>query len=242
MTESDVDLRMALSPQRTADAANSYARSGIIRIADLFAAEVAEALHQHLDSQIEWCRTVSHGEQAWDLTPDVIATMAASKDKEFIASVHKTARDGFQFLFDSLIVSDDGNERIARGLLLDRVIEALNHPASLDTFRAITGEPAIRLVNGQATRYLPGHFLTSHDDGIDGEDRVAAYVINLTQGWRPDWGGLLQFHNAGGDIPLSLGPGFNTIHLFRVPQVHSVSYVAPFAAVPRYAITGWLRR
>ena len=47
MTESDVDLRMALSPQRTADAANSYARSGIIRIADLFAAEVAEALHQH---------------------------------------------------------------------------------------------------------------------------------------------------------------------------------------------------
>ena len=49
-------------------------------------------------------------------------------------------------------------------------------------------------------------------------------------------------HNAGGDIPLALKPGFNTIHLFRVPQMHSVSYVAPFAAVPRYAITGWLRR
>jgi Rps23 Pro-64 3,4-dihydroxylase Tpa1-like proline 4-hydroxylase len=109
-------------------------------------------------------------------------------------------------------------------------------------FRKITGAPNIRVVDGQATRYLPGHFLTSHDDGIDGQDRIAAYVINLTRDWRTDWGGLLQFHNAGGDVPLALKPGFNTIHLFRVPQMHSVSYVAPFAGAPRYAITGWLRR
>jgi SM-20-related protein len=185
---------------------------------------------------------VSQGEKAWDLTPDAIALMIGDKEKAFLANVHETARDGFQFLFDSRIVSDDSKERAARGQLLDRVIEALNFPSSLDTFRAITGAPDIRLVSGQATRYLPGHFLTSHDDGIDGEDRVAAYVINLTQGWRTDWGGLLQFLTAGGDIQLALKPGFNTIHLFRVPQMHSVSYVAPFAAVPRYAITGWLRR
>lgn len=242
MAVQDADLRMSLSPSRTTDAANSYARSGIIRIGDLFDAEVAEALHRHLETEIEWCRTVSQGETAWDLTPVAIAAMAAGKDKELIASVHKTASDSFQFLFDSLIVSDDAQARKARGLLLDRVVEALNHPTSLEAFRAITGEPAIRLVNGQATQYLPGHFLTSHDDGIDGEDRVAAHVINLTKGWRADWGGLLQFHNAGGDVPLSLKPGFNTLHLLRVPQVHSVSYVAPFAAAPRYAITGWLRR
>jgi SM-20-related protein len=71
-------------------------------------------------------------------------------------------------MFDSLTVSDDADERKNRGLLLDRLIDALNHPDSLDTFRTITGEPNIRLVNGQATRYLPGHFLTSHDDGIEG--------------------------------------------------------------------------
>jgi SM-20-related protein len=242
MTPEDADLRITLSDSRKADASDSFARSGILRIGDLFAADVAEALHHHLDTQVPWGRVVSQEDSAWDLPPEAIAALEDDKEQAFLSRVHAGARDGFQFLFDSLIVSDDAADRNARALLLDRVIEALNHPDSLDTFRAITGEPAIRTINGQATRYLPGHFLTSHDDGIDGEDRVAAYVINLTKGWRPDWGGMLQFHNAGGDIPLALKPGFNSIHIFRVPQMHSVSYVAPFAAVPRYAITGWMRR
>ena len=236
------ELRMNLSAEQQAGVASNFARGGIVRIADLFAVDVAEALYHHLDTQIAWGRAVNQAENAWDLGPDAIAAMDGGKEPGLIATVHRGARDGFQFLFDSLLVADDAEERGARGLLLDQLIEALNHPASLDIFRVITGEPAIRLVNGQATRYLPGHFLTSHDDGIAGEDRVAAYVINLTQGWRADWGGLLQFHNPAGDIPLALKPGFNTMHLFRVPQMHSVSYVAPFAAVPRYAITGWLRR
>lgn len=241
MTHQDADLRIVLSDDRTADATSSFARSGIIRISEPFSADVAERLHHHLDTEIPWGRTVSQGHQrAWDLTPEAIAGLDGDNEQAFLAAVHHAARDGFQFLFDSLIVSDDADAREARGLLLDRVIDALNHPASLEAFRAIVGAPDIRRVNGQATRYLPGHFLTSHDDGIDGEKRIAAYVINLTKNWRTDWGGLLQFQTASGDVPLALKPGFNTIHLFRVPQLHSVSYVTPFAAVPRYAITGWL--
>ena len=242
MTYQDSDLRMTLSPSRKADAANSFARSGVIRISDLFSAEVAEALHHHLDSDVEWRRAVSQANRSWDLAPEVIAAMDRGGHTEILDTVHKTASESFQFLFDSLIVSDESKERRARGLLVDRAVEALNHPASLDTFRAITGVQEIRTVTGQATRYLPGHFLTSHDDGLEGQDRVAAYVINLTKGWRADWGGLLQFHSASGDIPLGLKPAFNAMNLFRVPQMHSVSYVAPFAAAPRYAITGWLRR
>jgi SM-20-related protein len=29
--------------------------------------------------------------------------------------------------------------------------------------------------------------------------------------------------------------------LFKVPMLHSVAPVAPYAAAPRYMITGWLR-
>ena len=242
MMPDDADLRITLAQDRIDAAAQSYARSGILRVGELFQTDVAEALYQHLDTQVPWGRTINQGANAWDFGPEMIATLDGGGEAGMIASIHQAARTGFQFVFDSLIVSDDPKARNARGLLLDRVIAALNHPDSLATFRAITGAPDIRLVNGQATRYLPGHFLTSHDDGIDGEDRVAAYVINLTKDWRPDWGGMLQFHNAGGDLPLSLKPAFNAMHLFRVPQMHSVSYVAPFAGAPRYAITGWLRR
>jgi len=242
MTYPDADLRMNFSDAQIIGAANSFAQSGIVRLVDIYEPEVAMGLHHHLDTEVEWSRAVSKGDKSWDLGPDLIAAIDHGKANDLIADVHNTARDGFQFLFDSRIVSDEAHERAASGQLLDHVIEGLNHPSSLDAFRAITGVADIRKVNGQATRYLPGHFLTSHDDGNEGAIRVAAYVINLTLGWRTDWGGLLQFHNAGGDVPLALKPGFNTVHLFRVPQMHSVSYVAPFAAVPRYAITGWLRR
>ncbi|MFC3174182.1 2OG-Fe(II) oxygenase [Novosphingobium bradum] len=242
MSFDDADLRLSFDAGLLADAANSFARAGVLRVPELFPGEVAEALYQHFETDLEWRRAVSQGDDTLDLTPELIAQMIAAKDHAFIDRVHAAARDGFQFLFDSVIVSDKARERKARGLLLDRVVEALNHHSSLNTFRAITGEPKVRQAVGQATRYLPGHFLTAHDDSLAGENRVAAFVINLTKDWRPDWGGLLQFQNAGGDVPLSLKPGFNTIHLFRVPQMHSVSYVAPFAGAPRYAITGWLLR
>lgn len=238
----DADLRVALTAPEKAGAAISFARSGVLRLGEFFSPDVAEALHHHLDTEVPWARAVSQEDRSWDLAPELVAAMDEGKDTELISSVHQTARDGFQFLFDSLIVSDDASQRKARGLLVDRLVEALNHPASLDAFREITGEPAVCRVNGQASRYLPGHFLTSHDDGIEGQDRVAAYVINLTKDWREDWGGMLQFHSASGDIPLALKPAFNALNMFRVPQMHSVSYVAPFAALPRYSVTGWLCR
>ena len=242
MTIRDTDLRLALTSDQITGAAIMYARSGVIRMADPLSIKTAEALHHHLDTQVPWGRTVSQGEIAWDLNPEAVAAMDADGAPALLAEAHNTARSGFQFVFDSLIVSDDPAERSARGLLVDRLVDVLNRPETLDAFRSITGVREIRSINGQATRYLPGHFLTSHDDGIADQDRVAAYVLNLSKGWRTDWGGLLQFHNSAGDVPLALKPGFNTLHLFRVPQMHSVSYVAPFAAVPRYAITGWLCR
>jgi Rps23 Pro-64 3,4-dihydroxylase Tpa1-like proline 4-hydroxylase len=36
-------------------------------------------------------------------------------------------------------------------------------------------------------------------------------------------------------------PRFNTLTLFAVPQLHSVSMVTKSAAFRRYSITGWLR-
>ena len=36
-------------------------------------------------------------------------------------------------------------------------------------------------------------------------------------------------------------PGHNSIDLFAVPQLHSVSEVSAAAAFRRHAVTGWLR-
>lgn len=236
------DHRIALSNEAIEQAAQSFAATGHVRLENAFAPETAEALHRHLDEELEWWRVVNQGERTWDLGPESIAAMADGGDAPLLDAVYRGAREGFQFLFDSVRVSDEEAERTARGLLLDRLVDAMNDAANLGVLRRITGAEDIVRADGQATRYLPGHFLTGHDDDIDGKGRIAAYVINLTPQWRTEWGGLLQFHDEAGDVTWGLKPRYNAIHIFRVPQLHSVSLVAPFAPHPRLSITGWLRR
>ena len=69
---------------------------------------------------------------------------------------------------------------------------------------------------------------------------TVAFVFGLTGKWRPEWGGLLLFHDRAGEVERGLVPGMNALTLFRVPRVHSVSLVAPFAPAPRAAVSGWL--
>jgi Rps23 Pro-64 3,4-dihydroxylase Tpa1-like proline 4-hydroxylase len=110
----------------------------------------------------------------------------------------------------------------------------------ISLFRALTGSSEIDFADVQATRYRAGHFLTEHHDKREGSRRIAAYVLGLTETWRPEWGGLLLFHKNG-DVSRGLIPRMNSLSLFAVPQDHSVSLVAPFCPQPRLSITGWFR-
>jgi hypothetical protein len=234
------DLTPAPGSANEAAARKAFAAGGIARLEAPFTPAAAQALHCHLAEELAWSRAVNQGDKSWDLGPESIAQLERDGDGPLMHAVHKGARDGFQYLFDSVRVSDDAGERRARGWLVDRLVEALNSPAALALLREVTGLPVSK-VDGQATRYLPGHFLTGHDDGVAGKDRLAAYVISLNPRWRTEWGGLLLFHDARGDVTSGLVPCFNAMHLFSVPRLHSVSQVAPFAPVPRYSVTGWLR-
>lgn len=115
----------------------------------------------------------------------------------------------------------------------------LNSEVILDTIRELTGKSDINYASMQATKYIPGQFLTRHKDDVQSEGRKLAYVFNLSPEWHPDWGGLLQFFNDEGETLESWTPSFNTLSLFDVKHIHSVTYLTPFAKKPRYALTGW---
>jgi Rps23 Pro-64 3,4-dihydroxylase Tpa1-like proline 4-hydroxylase len=116
-----------------------------------------------------------------------------------------------------------------------------NSEAFLGPMREITGEPRIAFADAQVTRYRRGHFLTAHDDGIEGKNRYFAYVLNLSPRWKIEWGGLLMFHGDDGHVAEAFLPNFNSLNLLKVPALHSVSQVSLFAGDDRLAITGWLR-
>ena len=121
------------------------------------------------------------------------------------------------------------------------VLSFLNSPAFLTFVRRLTGDERPVFCDAMATRYLPGHFLTAHDDEAPGENRLYAYVLNLTGRWRADWGGMLLFLDDQDHVAEGYVPAFNALNIFRVPQRHAVSFVTPYAGAARLSITGWIR-
>lgn len=221
--------------------ASIYRRAGRIHVRPFLSNESAEAIHRCLASQIPWQLHLNDGDKPINLAGAKFDELPATDQARFIQSVNARAATGFQYIFNSFPISDIHERGEHRSLYVMRLYEYLNSQEFLEFAREVTGVRSIALVDAQATLYRPGHFLTHHDDLIRAKQRVAAYVLNFTPRWVPDWGGILQFIAQDGHIAEGYTPTFNALNLFSVPQLHAVSYVAPFAQAGRLSVTGWLR-
>jgi len=154
-------------------------------------------------------------------------------------NIHRNASEGCGFLYGRNNIT--GQHRDKGPALLSEFADLLNSEYMLSLIRDISGYPDIQAASAQATRYLPGNFLTRHNDINREEGRRVAYVMSFTPEWHPDWGGLLQFYQQDGTPRDAWSPQFNTLTLFDVEHVHAVTFVAPYAKIPRFSITGWFR-
>lgn len=187
-----------------------------------------------------WSQIYNVGNNVMELQEAEFDAMSLPERERVKQGIQERATLGFQFVYRGIrIVADHCEFLLPPTDPLHAFGEFINHDDTLDFFRALTGHHDIRWADAQATCYRPGDFLTGHDDAISGHTRRAAYVLNLTPVWRVEWGGLLLFHAADGHVDEGLAPSWNAINVFSVPQMHSVSQVAPFAGFPRFAITGW---
>jgi SM-20-related protein len=225
---------------RPEDYRAAYETDGFVRIEGLFPPFVAEALATVLERATPW--SLVHSGAAGEhviVDPQALATIPAGDLRTRLEAVTRQASGGFGYLYLVYPMIDAYLDGRDPGHPLHTVTEFLNSPPFMDFVRQVTAEPVVK-VDAQASHYRPGHFLALHDDRGVGERR-AAYTIGMTRTWRPDWGGQLLFHDAQGDVSRGFAPGFNVLTLFKVPMLHSVATVAPYAAAPRLTITGWLR-
>lgn len=210
-----------------------------LHVPDFLVAEDAERLFSYLKGSADWRLLVNQEDRLFELDRAAQAALTPERKQALEQAVHAAARYGFQYLYESIRVPDEDQARAERGDALNDFARFLSSDEVLAFFRDIGVDADF--ADAQATAYGLGHFLSAHDDAVEGKHRKAAYVYNLTPTWRPDWGGLLMFHREDGHIAEALTPSFNALNLFAVPQAHSVSMVAPFAATRRYSVTGWLR-
>lgn len=225
----------------SAKLAEIFGRSGRLQATGFLTRESAQALHRALVESSAWRLTANRGDQIIDFNPQTLASYKAEDWAKLHKAVALGGRYGFQFCYEAIRLPKTPDEATAAPPLLADFVRFMSSPEVVAFMRTLTGAQDIAFADAHASRYHPGHFLSTHDDRMETMGRRAAYVLNLTPEWRPDWGGLLLFHDAQGNIIRGFTPGFNILNIFRVPQAHAVSWVTPLAAAPRYAVTGWLR-
>lgn len=235
---STIALDPGLDPQRLQPV---FKRFGRLHVPGVFTPAAAAAIAGAFDEATGWKRSIHLGPgQDLDIPIENLEALPPQRRAEIEARMRAGSRDVFSYLFDALRVSDalDRNEPM-HPVLLD-ACRFVRSPAFLDFVRVMTGDSRPMWADMMASRYLPGHFLTTHDDEQAGHDRLYAYVLGFSPQWRTDWGGLLMFVDPDGHVSEAYTPTFNSLNIFKVPQPHAVSLVAHFAQAPRHALTGWL--
>lgn len=216
-----------------------YRRDGRVRIRTFLTDP--GPLHDSLRSRTDWNQVINAGAKVYELDRQTRAAMSTEKHRALDHAVFEGGQAGFQFRYESIRVDDASAARAASATLLDAFAMWLSGGAPRALLRHVCGEPAIDFADAQATLFSAGDLLTGHDDAVAGKNRHAAYVLGLNPIWRVEWGGLLIHHGADGQSFTGQVPAFNTLDLFRVPQLHSVSMVTRSAPTERLSVTGWLR-
>ncbi len=236
----------------TTEQSAAFARKGRIQLRGVLPTKTAQLVHGRVKA-LDWRLVLNENGQHIDLHKVQLDALGPEKVKLFKAQATARAATEFQYLYENFPVHDRLKNGHKNGLGLDPVIAAVHAAFNSAAFReqlfTLTGERT-DFCDMQATRYRSGHFLTSHDDGVEGKNRRLAYVLNLSKRWRAEWGGQLVFEDAfgqtgrqnGGQDEESLLPLFNALSLFRVPQPHHVSRVLPKAKSSRLSLTGWFRQ
>lgn len=227
------DLDLAAARQR-------LAATGRTRVPGLLGDGAATLLAAITDPAMVWNRAIRNP-YSTDVPVAVFEAEPPEEQARLVAMVHEEATDGFQYLFDRLNLDTARRMGLAAPGPLYDLQDLFNGETFLAFARALTGDDRIGLVDAQATRYLPGHFLNGHTDAHEGAGRLYAYVLNLSPTWRAEWGGQLMFLDDQGEPTEVMSPAPGVLNVFRVPQAHAVTMVTPFAGSPRHAVTGWWR-
>lgn len=175
------------------------------------------------------------------LTREEFAAKPPEEQRRLMVGMQRRAAEGVGHLYLVYPMINAALFGWDAGHAIHELTEFLNSKPVIEFARAISGKPGITKLDAHASCFLPGHYLNSHVDDGEINERQVAYTIGFTRGWKPDWGGMLLVWDEHGDVRFGRCPSFNTMTVFdgRIP--HSVSAIAPFAPKARYTVAGWFR-
>lgn len=215
--------------------AQDYSIDSRVRINNFLPETLASELSHCLANLTRYRHAFIMGGNYGQATDEELRALPDDQRSELLNNIMTQAANGVGFWYERYQVRADDDD------LLGDLFTWLNSEVLLETISKITGVANYQSAIVQATRYKQGDFLTRHKDVVTGQKRKVAFVINLPPRWHPDWGGLLQFYEPNGTPRDAWNPDFNSLSLFDVSHVHSVTSISPFAPEARLAVSGWFQ-
>lgn len=242
-SEPEMTTKIDINPGHDLDALNQKLhQNGRLQVPDFFTPESAEYLFQLLVEHKHWYLAYNNGNEYFESSMEQLNALDKQQRQKFMNNIYLRARTQFQYVFNQYYITQAIELNEHPGAPIHQMHEFMNTEEVLAFMRKLTGDTTIQKADSYATTYLPGHFLTAHDDRHDKHNRAAAYVFSMTKTWEKNWGGHLAFFDDVGNIKEAFIPSFNTLNIFLIPQMHSVQLVAPFAGANRTSYLGWLHR
>jgi len=222
--------------------AAEYKRDGRVRIENLLQEDIAERIRDYCLHNVPYEYLTNLNGENVVITAEEMKNLDQEQKVEMQHHIMNAAANGVGFFYCGYKMdrarAGTGDEKLN---FLNSVFDYLNGEEMLSFVAGVSGCSDLQSADGQFTRYAAGQFLTRHRDDVTAEKRRLAYVLSFSKEWHPDWGGLLQFFEDDGTPRDAWAPTFNSMVLFDVRHVHSVTFVAPFHAQPRLSLTGWFR-
>jgi len=227
-------MNFTLNPELDLDKiAEDYSVDKRVRVEQLLPEDQAVALGQYLAEQINYRHAFVIDKNYGEVTDQQLDALTEKDRNQLLNAIKAQAAYGVGFWYERHSIKSDDP-----GLAGD-LFNWLNSDDLLKTITKLSGTNDVGSAIAQATRYRTGDFLTRHQDDVSKDKRKIAFVINLSPRWHPDWGGLLQFYEKNGTPRDAWSPEFNSLSLFDVTHIHSVTSISPFAPEARLAISGW---
>ncbi len=219
----------------------SFQKTHKLKIDQIFNERFAESLYQYIIRIPDSKLNIACGIRNTKYEKKMVATLQ-KRNQDNINEANKTFGKGeFSYVFQRGMNNTPGEISQYESML--RLI--LNSDEFKKMLSEITGLEITQLNTMFLSKYKSGHFLSPHSDKGNGK---IAFVMNLTKGWQPQYGGNLHFLSEDRTkIVETWTPAFNNMVVFFVPPdkeeffglPHFVGHVAPGLKISRYAITGW---
>ncbi len=220
-----------------------FSETGAVIIKNLLREEVAEAAFECLKNRAPWefHYRKPRNNEVGIIRHQELQGMSDRDIEKLVPRMVKLKDNDFTFAYCRYTIPVTVEQTPEELLILTRIYQYFNSSEYLNLMADITGNHEGREVSAWASRYDRHHHLSIHMDEDFGQGRIAAHVLALSRGWQKEWGGNFAFCNSKGKPVDVVPPAFNQLVLFKVPRLHLVSQVKPYAQGARYSLFGWYK-